>query len=236
MKHLVEFYHLMDEIRKKGSLLVCYLDGFGYYMYERALQGGFCPFIQENFTIEPIKTVEPPVTNPSMATMITGVMPDVHGVHSRKERILKVPSIFAKDLGKVAFIEGDSVILKTEIRPLLNPGDNDHSSDYYVYCKTLEAIQKGCDFIFSHFHGIDDCAHDHGPYDVSTLEKVREVDSYLKEMKKTFDGNILLVSDHGIHLEGNEGTHGVKVNGTYLKEDMTAILGVLRHEDVRNHL
>lgn len=228
MKHLVEFYHLMDEVRQKGPLLVCYLDGFGYYMYQKAVEGSFCPFIQKNFTVKPIRTIEPPVTNPSMATMITGVMPEVHGVLSRKERILKVPSIFAKDLGKVAFIEGDSVILKTEIRPSLNPADDKHSTDYYVYCETLKAVQDNCDFIFSHFHGIDDCAHDHGPYHISTLEVVREVDSYLKEIKEAFNGNMLLVSDHGIHLEGCEGTHGVRVDGKFLDEDMTAILGVLK--------
>jgi predicted AlkP superfamily pyrophosphatase or phosphodiesterase len=228
MRQLSEFYDLMKEARKDELLLVCYLDGFGYYMYEEALKMGVCPFIESNFTIEPLLTVTPPVTNPSMATMITGVLPEIHGVHSRKERRLKVPSIFSQNMGKVAFIEGDSVILKTEIMPSLHPGDENHNSDYYVYQATVEAIKEENEFIFAHFHGIDDCAHDFGPYHKNTFETIRQVDTYLQEICSLFQGKVLLVSDHGIHTDGTHGEHGVPVNGEFVKEDMTALLGVKR--------
>ncbi|KIR02025.1 hypothetical protein P261_00839 [Lachnospiraceae bacterium TWA4] len=168
-----------------------------------------------------------------MATMITGVLPEVHGVHSRKERALNVPTIFAKDMGKTAFIEGDSMILRTEIFPSLHPGDEVHDSDYYVYQAVLEAIDEGNEFIFAHFHVIDDLAHENGPYHEKVKGHIQTVDSYLEEICKKFVGKVLLISDHGLHEVEDGGSHGILEDGEYRKEDMTALLGVDKRYDRR---
>ena len=48
----------------KGRLLVWYLDGFGYRMYEYAKDAGCIPCIAGAFDVSPVSSVSPPLTAP----------------------------------------------------------------------------------------------------------------------------------------------------------------------------
>ena len=83
---------------RKGNGLLPGRIGLPYV--QNAADNGSVPFISRNFSVLPVRTVEPPVTNPAMATMITGELPDVHGIHSRKDREVLVPTLFAGRSGE----------------------------------------------------------------------------------------------------------------------------------------
>lgn len=222
MKQISAFYGRMKGCLGKAPLFVCYLDGLGYGMYQNACKQGYLPFISSHFQVEPMLTVTPPITNPAMATMLTGVLPEVHGIKSRKDRILHSETIFAglKEC-EVAFLEGDTVIIKTEIRPILHTAAQGRGCDYWIAKDCHQAICEEVPFIFAHFHEIDDCAHTYGPYSVQTLQQLKEIDIVIGRLSEVFEGTFLLVSDHGLHEDGQgQGTHG---DGC--QEDYVAVWG-----------
>ena len=74
----------------KGRLLVWYLDGFGYRMYEYAKDAGCLTYIAGAFDVSPVSSVSPPLTAPALATMLTGLLPQEHGVTDRSVRKLHI--------------------------------------------------------------------------------------------------------------------------------------------------
>lgn len=253
-KNMADCYDYMKEKLKHGKLCVLYLDGLGYGMYEEGKQQGALAYIQSAFSVEPLLSVEPPVTNPNMATMLTGQSPKEHGIQSRRDKIPKCPTIFAEFApeyvkaaaalakteqaktekvkterpdaelssisGSAVLLEGDSSIIKTELRPILHTGREGKGTDYWIYRSVLKEMEKGTGFIFAHFHEIDDCAHTYGPEAEETIRKMQELDSYVKEIDVSWNGAILLISDHGLHAAETGGTHG---DGC--QEDRIAIWG-----------
>ena len=149
---LTDFNRIVKASLRRGPVLVCYLDGLGYYGYRKALEQNRLPYIKEHFWVNPMRTVFPPLTNPAMATMLTGEEPEVHGVVSRKEHRTKVPTIFAEFGKSAAVIEGDSIIVQTEIRQRLHTASEKESMDMAVYQGALEAMEEGAAFLFVHFH------------------------------------------------------------------------------------
>ena len=211
-RRLQEFAPFVREKLSHGKVLVCYLDGVGYRMYKSAADKGSVPFMSRSFSVIPVRTVEPPVTNPAMATMITGELPVVHGVYSRKDRELRVPTLFAnRSREDTAFLEGDTRILKTELPPRLHAAAKGKGCDHWIYQAACRAAKDGKEFIFAHFHEIDDAAHGFGPYSSACMEKLQEADRYIEELSKIFSGEILLISDHGMHETRDGGNHGETV-------------------------
>lgn len=229
-RKLQEFAPCVREKLRHGKVLVCYLDGLGYHMYKNAADNGFIPFISRNFSVIPVRTVEPPVTNPAMATMITGELPGVHGVYSRKDREVMVPTLFAgRSAENTAFLEGDTRILKTELSPRLHAAAKGKGCDHWICRDACRAVLEGKEFIFAHFHEIDDAAHAEGPVSLACMEKLRETDAYIEELSGIFSGEILLISDHGIHETEDGGDHGENpccdAANPYDMEDMLAVWG-----------
>ncbi len=220
---LIDFFRVMERARKDQPTLVCYLDGLGYKLYQYATKKGMIPFLANYFWMCEMKTVKPSLTNPAMATMITGVLPEKHGILSRKDHIPAVATIFADEIYREvsAIIEGDSVIVNTEIFPRLNSTVDGEDIDKLIFEGTKEAIKEHKRFIFAHFHGIDDIEHDYGPYAEEVLWKLKEMDGYLQTLSDRWQGNFLIISDHGMHTEGNGGNHG-----SDLEEDTIVAFGI----------
>jgi len=220
---LINFYGVMERSRQEKPTLVCYLDGLGYRLYQYALENGRIPFIANHFWVCEMKTVEPSITNPAMATMLTGVLPVEHGILSRKEHKPAVPTIFADEIyrNSSAIIEGDSVIVRTEVIPRLNCAVSGENIDRLIFEGTKEAIKEDKRYIFAHFHGIDDVEHDYGPYAEEVLSRLEELDGYLHILSDLWKGNILIISDHGMHEEENGGNHG-----TDMEEDTIVPFGI----------
>lgn len=220
-RRLTEFALAVKEALLKGPVLICYLDGFGYFMYRKAVLEGKIPFIQKHFIVYPALSVEPPVTNPAMATILTGALPERHGIYSRKDRELSVPTIFRERTEKdTAFLEGDTRILKTELEPKLHTARQGKSVDEWIFRDALRAVEEKKDLVFAHFHEIDDMAHTYGPYGNETMEQISRMDEYIRSLSRQFSGTFFLVSDHGVHQKGQEGDHGEDV-----PEDMLAVWG-----------
>lgn len=204
-------YYDMERYLEDDKVLFILLDGFGYHQYEYARENGFLSFLEE-FEARKVLSVYKPVTNAGLAAIITGKSPEENGVYSRKQRELNVDSIFkvAKDLNKnIAYIEGNIGILDTEVEPILNLDKNkDGYTDDEVYMSTLKAIEEGKDFVFTHFHGIDDAGHTFGPLAVETMERIKLIDSYIQNILSHWDGITIITADHGMHSIDEAGDHG----------------------------
>ena len=208
---ITDAFYDMKKYLEDEKVLFILLDGFGYNQYEYAREKGFLPFLK-NYEASKALSVYRPVTNAGLAAIITGKTPEENGVHSRKQRELKVDSIFkvAKDLGKdVAYIEGNIGILDTEIHPILNLDENkDGYTDDEVYSSTLKSIEDKKDFIFTHFHGIDDAGHSSGPLSDKIMKRIKLIDSYIEDILSRWNGVVIITADHGMHDIETGGNHG----------------------------
>ena len=128
MRQLKDFYNEMRRCLAKAPLFVLYLDGFGYYEYAR--KKGVIPCMEEHFLIEPVCSVKPPVTNPAMATILTGRLPKQHLITDRRGHVPAVPTIFGEWKEQAVCLEGDSVIIRTEILPRLHTARQGNSPLY----------------------------------------------------------------------------------------------------------
>ena len=208
IKRLEEFCGTVLEEAQKSNVLVCYLDGLGYEMYQEA-DHQFPLKMKKLFDIRPALTVAPPITNSAMATMLTGLSPQEHGILSHRDRKLKVPTIFSKLGENALLLEGDASILHTEIMPVLHTGGN---MDEKIAVDVKKAILDRVPFIFAHFHQIDDCAHVWGPYGKKTAEQILQMDEWLAQFADSFRGTMFVISDHGLSEKKGEGVHGEEMS------------------------
>jgi len=233
-RRITEFAPFLEEKTRAARTMVCYLDGLGYRAFKRASAAGALPFMSEAFKVSPMRTTEPPLTNPAFAAMITGALPEVSHVFSHKDSLIAVPTIFAgRTEENTAFLEGDTRILKTEISPVLHVTRGGRSGDYWIFKDALKEAAGQKSLIFAHFHEIDDAAHEYGPYSSAYMEKLRETDAYLKSLSEAFEGTFLLISDHGVLGGPDGGSHGETREGQVFEdrdpEEALAIWGE-RHD------
>lgn len=209
----------INNIESGKNVMVIYLDGFGNHQYQYAAENGYIPFIKTLSNVSPAWTVYTPVTNAGFAAMLTGKTPDKNGVHSRKERNMNVPTIFdaLKKMGKKALlIEGNIKILNTNVTTILNVDkNNDKTTDDEVFKTAEENLSKKYNFILVHFHGIDDMGHKYGDFNEKTMNKVKEVDEYVRKLSEAWNGSIIITADHGMHTTSSGGDHG-----SFLYQDM----------------
>lgn len=206
------YYDCLHFIEKNEQVLLILVDGFGYYQYLRAIENGYAPFLASVKKADPAVSVYEPVTNAGLAAIITGKTPEENGIYSRKQRELKVQSIFGKigDMGKEALlIEGDIQIIKTETEPMLNTDYNKNGmKDDEIFESAFKNLQEGYDFLMVHFHSVDEKGHDFGDLSEETMETIRQIDDYMSLLTKNWHGKIIITADHGMHNVGNEGSHG----------------------------
>lgn len=211
------YYDTLTYIKKDRKVLLIITDGLGYDQFSEAMKNGYAPFLaglkdSGKAAIRQALSVYQPVTNAGLAAILTGRTPYESGVHSRKQRELLVPSVFSEvsKLGKKSlYIEADIQILKTEVEPILNTDTNaDGTIDDEIYNRAMSSLKTGNDFIVVHFHSIDDAGHSWGPYSEKTFERIRVIDGYLEDMLRNWNGVTIVTSDHGMHEENDEGSHG----------------------------
>lgn len=158
----------------------------------------------------------------ALSSIITGKSPYYTGVTSKKDKNLLIDDIFgyAKSKGiSLSYIEGNHNLINTDVQPILTTPDLNGFTDEAVYNKTLFAIDEGKDFIFTHFHGVDDQNHMTGPVSEEALAKLIETDFFIKNIAESFDGKILIGSDHG-HYNYQSGDETKGNHGTFNCLDM----------------
>ncbi|MFI3237463.1 MAG: alkaline phosphatase family protein [Lachnospiraceae bacterium] len=204
--YLGDVYYDMEHYLTSGkNVMLLYVDGFSYEMYEKSLEMDIIPNLATG-DVRKVVTVYKSVTNAGFATMITGQTPNINGVHSRDERALLVDSIFQIALDEdipTAFLEASTQILDTEIKPSLNV-----NGDESILQETIEAVYAGNEFIFTHTHQLDEMGHSYGPYDDRLYDYLEMFDEYLGEIMECFEGEIYITSDHGMHKTAEGGDHG----------------------------
>ena len=202
-------------------VLILLLDGLGYQHYVEARQEGLTPNLAA--LGEPLLglTTYPPVTSVSMASLLTGAPPQVHGAFRRGIRQTEVETLFDAASGAglyVVVVEGESLpfnLRSAEIR-LSGDRDGNGSTDDNVLANALAALDAGMpNLLYVHFHGIDDAEHIYSPGAPEELAAVHEVDSAVGQVIKALpqDTLVLILADHGQHLveadeEGRVGNHG----------------------------
>ena len=85
----------------------------------------------------------------------------------------------------------------------------------------MRAIEEGIpDFLWIHFHGVDDVGHTYGTGVQEELDKMREVDGYVRDICQALPPDTLVIigSDHGMHNES--GGERAGNHGTLRLEDM----------------
>lgn len=208
------------------QVLLLYLDGFGYWRVNEAIEQGLSPYLA---MLEPPKmalTTFPPRTQVSSASVLTGAPPSVHGVTGRNTRKTETQTLFdvAVQQGlSVQAVEGNALSFELRNAQFKLSGDRngDGKTDDEVLANTLAVLEAGQpDLLWVHFHGIDDVGHRYGPGAPEEQAMIRFVDQAVEQILDNLkpDTLVIIFADHGMHLEGNEGRQGN--HGNLIEEDM----------------
>ncbi|WZL72376.1 alkaline phosphatase family protein [Clostridiaceae bacterium 35-E11] len=206
------YYDTLHYLENNENVLIIYIDGLGYHQYKYGTANSFMPFISTKNEAKMALSVYKPVTNSGFAAMITGQPPKINGIHDRKAKDLRVPSLFGEALKmekRGVLIEGSIKIMNTEIEPLLHVDKNkNNSTDDEVLETALKKITEHPHLLMVHFHSVDDLGHKYGDLAPETMDKLKEIDGYVKALVENWEGKVIITSDHGMHKTNKEGGHG----------------------------
>jgi len=200
------FHDALNALENGDRVLVFLLDGWGWEKFQHHID--MQPFLS-SLNPEPALSVYPPITPVALATVLTGLQPDDHGIHSRADRRMNdgVTDIFAEaaTLGRtVAYIQGHSGIIQTSLMPILSP---DAGGPYGTDGEIFENARRNLDvdFLFVHFHGIDDMGHTYGPYAEEVGVRIALIDGYIQYLVENWGhGTVIITADHGMRrIDGN---------------------------------
>ena len=195
------------------KIMVIEIDGYGYTAHEK-----FKPEFLSSLNPEHMRTVMPSISNVALASIITGKLPNETGIKAKGERDLMIVDMFSSRK-KSSVVEGDAALISMSVDQILSVDSNDSGcNDDEVFENAVEALKSNPELIYIHFHGFDDVAHSHGPYSQQAKDKITEIDKYIKSLVESFDGTVMIVSDHGQHDTGREDKKGD--HGEFIYEDM----------------
>ena len=168
-------------------------------------KGAYCPNAQ---------TVKISETLPSHASMLTGVIPEKHGVLWSLPYMgwpgLNVPTLFSVAHG--AGLSTAMVFGKEKLNYLVLPNSVDNlfgvdTHDMEVKDQAIEFIQAGLpDVLFIHFPDTDRVGHAYGWMSSNQLQSVAYVDGLIGEIVATLESEgylnctlLIITADHGGH-------------------------------------
>ena len=198
----------------RGRVMVIYIDGLGYSLYRRAT----LPAIKKRFRCRRARTAFPPLTQPCMASMLTGLWPAQHGIWSRRDHHPRGASLLA--VPGAVLVEADSPPLSLEKPPVLTLPGSGETVDGAVLKAALPLCRGEAPLLIVHFHGLDDREHDVGDQPRLLANKFRELDKAVEQLCAAFHGHVILCADHGAHRSGKGGEHG-----SFTRHDMYIPLG-----------
>lgn len=198
----------------RGRVMVIYIDGLGYSLYRRAT----LPAIKKRFRCRRARTAFPPLTQPCMASMLTGLWPAQHGIWSRRDHHPRGASLLA--VPGAVLVEADSPPLSLEKPPVFTLPGPGETVDGAVLKAALPLCRGEAPLLIVHFHGLDDREHDVGDQPRLLADKFRELDKAVEQLCAAFHGHVILCADHGAHRSGKGGEHG-----SFTRHDMYVPLG-----------
>jgi hypothetical protein len=210
-----------------------FLDGLGYRHYQAVRGDGVTPFLDSLGQPHLALTVYPSITRAASAVFLTGAPPAVNGVRDRSTRDTAVETLLdviaANGLTSIA-VEGEGLSFNLRNTEVILSGDRDgdgHTDDNTFENAIAVIFERMPDFLWVHFHGIDDQGHSYGPDSVQVEEKLIEIDDHVRDIVDALPRGTLVViaSDHGMRRvsEGERrGNHG-----TLAPEDVLVPIWVL---------
>ncbi len=205
---------------KNIPLLFITIDSLGPEVLEKAKTPFLDSIAKNGMAVENMKSCFPTLTTPMMSTILTGVFPEKHGIHSnmvfnKKER--KVEGVL-RDLKSPpitdCLYENDYNILSVQHFMLQGRKGVKHTQ---VNGRKSEAIRKVIikemeeneyDAIFCLYQSLDSIGHQFGPMHHKTIRELEKIDKelqlindYLKEKLRDFA--IAITSDHSMTLATN---------------------------------
>jgi len=212
---------------KATHVVAILLDGFGYQIMSDASYLDLIPNIDE--LPEPLfsHTVYPPGTRVATSAFLTGTNPEENGVTLNSIRTTKLQTLFSsiKLSGKASVaVEGENLPVNLIDTEIILSGDRDGngSTDDNVFINSLDVLSRSQlpDFLFIHFHGIDDAGHSFGVGSEEHKISIQSIDLMISKLIQQFPADTLVIifADHGMHAnpeKPSEGTHG-----NLIKEDM----------------
>ncbi|MBR2783667.1 MAG: alkaline phosphatase family protein [Firmicutes bacterium] len=205
----MDVFRLTEEaLAEQGRALVVYIDGLGWEGFRQALDRGDLPVLSE-LNVVRAAGVYPTITPVNYAAMVTGQPPRANGVTTRGIHQLQCPTIFDychEQSISCCAVEGDLQILvfpDTELE--LNPDLNGSGSgDDEVFDFALAALEDH-DFVFVHFHSLDDSEHDCGPESEEARAALIQIDQWCGQLLGAWQGPVIICSDHGQHDNDGSG-------------------------------
>jgi hypothetical protein len=208
---------------KTQHVIFIFLDAFGFTIYQEALDRVELPYIST--LSEPMLgiTVYPPVTRVATASILSGLTPQENGVVSREVRGTQARTIFdifEEEGRSYDIIEGNTLYLNNlsaETLHLTADANENGSTDDEIFTQVMRTIQTDLpDFLWVHYHGIDDAGHTYGLWSDEYNRTLQEIDGMLQRMVEASPPGtvIMITADHGMHPgsgEGRLGDHGLLV-------------------------
>ena len=204
------------ELMTSGPVLVEFWDGLSWQMFEEGylsnvVKGAKVIIGQARMGY----ALFPPETKSNYSALIG----------SGLTNIAKYKNLFhALSESKIPFqvLEGEKLIFPIPGQVELHTGATIESKDENIFnsaCASIRELNLG--LLFVHYHGLDDLNHSCGPYDERTIAHFTNLWEWHKQIRKEWNGNILIISDHGAHSitnkaelnekfikKGTKGSHG----------------------------
>ncbi len=201
-------------LMQTGPLLVEYWDGLGWQFLEQA----FLSQVIENIPgdVRMAFSLFPPKTEVNYSAMVSGGLPEI----ADKRNLF-----FALDSLNIEYqvLEGERLIFPIPGNVKMHTASSPEQEDAEIFYSALSIIKKSDPrLLLLHYHGLDDLSHSLGLYDPRMVKHFQMLWDWHDELRKNWQGNILIVSDHGRHaikkndqnlnqniiIKNTRGTHG----------------------------
>ncbi|MBW6515004.1 MAG: alkaline phosphatase family protein [Candidatus Cloacimonetes bacterium] len=188
---------LKQAVGEKPTLAI-FIDGLGYKLWNYAEEMGYTNSFPE-MLILPMRSVFPPKTIYNYYAFGTGdLLPD--NLSERKEIFA---DLFFSGVNGV-IIEGEMQIFFSPYEQILHTKQAHYDNiDVRIFNSALEVLND-YDFVFIHFHDIDNNGHRFGPYSSEVLEAIQRTGNFITELKNRWKGSFFIFSDHGMHCHYEE--------------------------------
>jgi predicted AlkP superfamily pyrophosphatase or phosphodiesterase len=173
------------------------------------------------------ETVYPSKTLPSHTSMLTGVLPEVHGITWNSDRtdahgVVQTPTVF--ELAKQRGFTTAAFFSKAKLRHLQKPGTLDHAQaptglEVYMASRTVEDATRYMRFrrpnlLFVHIAEPDAAGHSFGWMGSAYRAAVRRADAAVGQIMATADASygrgkytMIITADHGGSGRGHGTDH-----------------------------
>ena len=152
------------------------------------------------------QTVDPSVTLPAHASMLTGYLPEIHGMtwndYKPERGLITVPTIFS--LAHIAGLRTVMIVGKEKFAHLNQPGSADaylfvRGGDQDVADQAIVQIKAGFDLMFVHLPDTDGSGHSSGWMSEKQIAGLARTDEAIGRLLAALPANttILLTADHG---------------------------------------